>query len=69
MHEPLIQYINAIATTPLTEKEINIIKNIFTPRRIRKLQFFFTRGGCMQVYEFHRKGCHVSYLAITKENA
>ena len=66
MHEPLIQYINAIATTPLTEKEINIIKNIFTPRRIRKHQFFLQEGDVCKYMGFIVRGAMRQYSVDDK---
>ena len=66
MHETLIQYINAIATTPLTEKEINIIKNIFTPRRIRKHQFFLQEGEVCKYMGFIVKGAMRQYSVDDK---
>jgi len=44
MHESFIKYINSYATTPLTESEIEVIKNSFVPKKIRKSQYLLQEG-------------------------
>ncbi|HTE28958.1 MAG TPA: Crp/Fnr family transcriptional regulator [Chryseolinea sp.] len=66
MHETLVQYINAHVTTPLTGKEIDIIKNIFTPRRIRKHQFFLHEGDVCKYMGFIVKGAMRQYSVDDK---
>lgn len=51
MHEALIQYINAHATTPLTETEADIVKNIFTPRRIRNASIFYRKETSAGIWD------------------
>jgi len=36
MHESIITYIKNYSTTPLTETEIEVIKDVFVPKKIRK---------------------------------
>ncbi len=76
MHDPLIKYINKYATTQLTDAEIEIIKTIFIPKKIRKRQYFLHEGevckyagfivkGAMRQYSIDDKGMeHVIHLFI-----
>ncbi|MBN8850883.1 MAG: cyclic nucleotide-binding protein [Sphingobacteriales bacterium 50-39] len=66
MHEALIQYINAHATTPLTETEADIVKNIFTPRRIRKRQYFLQEGDVCRYMGFIVRGAMRQYSVDDK---
>ncbi|HEY6083567.1 MAG TPA: Crp/Fnr family transcriptional regulator [Chitinophagaceae bacterium] len=61
MHDALIEYINTYTTTTLTESEIDIIKNIFTPRRIRKHQYFLQEGDVCRYMGFIVKGAMRQY--------
>jgi len=76
MHESLIKYINSYATTPLTESEVELIKNTFVPKKIRKRQYFLQEGqvckygafivkGAMRQYSVDDKGAeHIVHLFI-----
>lgn len=76
MHDKLITYVNAHATTPLSELDIDLVKKIFVPRRIRKRQYFLQEGevckymgfivaGAMRMYSVDDKGVeHVLNLFI-----
>ncbi|HYV92562.1 MAG TPA: Crp/Fnr family transcriptional regulator [Chitinophagales bacterium] len=76
MHESLIKYINNYATTPLTESEIELIKNTFVPKKFRKRQYFLQEGevckysafivkGAMRQYSVDEKGAeHIVHLSI-----
>jgi CRP-like cAMP-binding protein len=76
MHEPLIAYISRYSTTPLTVDEIDIIKSVFIPKKIRKRQFFLQEGevskyagfilkGAMRQYTIDDKGVeHILHLLI-----
>lgn len=66
MHETLIQYINAHTTIALTKQEIDIITNIFTPRRIRKRQFFLQEGDVCKYMGFIVKGAMRQYSVDDK---
>lgn len=66
MHETLIQYINARTTTPLTDSESDIIRNIFTPRRIRKRQYFLQEGDVCRYMGFIVKGAMRQYSVDDK---
>lgn len=66
MHETLIQYIEARTSTQLTESEIDVIKNIFTPRRIRKRQYFLQEGDVCKYMGFVVKGALRQYSVDDK---
>jgi CRP-like cAMP-binding protein len=76
MYETLIAYINRYSTTPLKDDEVEVIKSVFTPRKIRKRQFFLQEGevckyagfilkGAMRQYSIDDKGVdHILHLLI-----
>ena len=43
MHDSLIRYINH-STSPLNDSEVDAIKHIFVPKRLRKRQYFLQEG-------------------------
>ena len=61
MHESLIKHINSYATTPLTESEIELIKNTFVPKKIRKKQYFLQEGQVCKYAAFIVKGAMRQY--------
>ena len=76
MHEPLISYINHLSSTPLTEDDVRVIKEVFIPRKLRKRQYLLQEGhvckywafivkGAMRLYSVDDKGVeHIIYLYI-----
>ena len=66
MHESLIKYINSYATTPLTESEIELIKNTFVPKKIRKKQYFLQEGQVCKYAAFIVKGAMRQYSVDDK---
>ena len=76
MHEYLIKYINSYATAPLTDSEVELIKNGFTPKKFRKRQYLLQQGevckygafivkGAMRQYSIDDKGVeHIVHLSI-----
>jgi CRP-like cAMP-binding protein len=76
MHESLLKYIGSHSQTPLTEGEIEVIKNIVVPKKIRKGQYFLQEGevckylgfivnGAMRQYSVDDKGTeHIIRLTI-----
>ncbi len=76
MHESFIRYITSHSTTLLTEKEIEVIKNTFVHKKLRKRQYFLQEGqvckylgfivnGAMRQYSVDDKGMeHIVGLCI-----
>jgi len=76
MHELLIKYINSYSTTQLSDSEMELIKNAFVPKKIRRRQYFLQEGqvckygafivkGAMRQYSVDDKGVeHVVHLLI-----
>jgi|SRR6266496_3950668 len=61
MHESIITYINGYATTPLTDSEMELIKNTFIPKKIRKRQYFLQEGQVCKYFAFIVKGAMRQY--------
>jgi CRP-like cAMP-binding protein len=76
MHESLIQYIQNYSSLPLSQAEIETIKNSFIPKKLRKRQYFLQEGnvckyggfivkGAMRQYSIDDKGAeHIVQLYI-----
>ena len=76
MHEQLINYIRNYSTTPLTENEIALLKEVYVPKKLRKKQYFLQEGqvckhvgfivsGATRQYTVDSKGVeHISRLCI-----
>jgi CRP-like cAMP-binding protein len=61
MHESLIKYIKDHSSTPLTEADIEVIKDVFVPKRIRKRQYFLQEGEVCKYWAFLVKGAMRQY--------
>lgn len=66
MHESLIKYIESYVTTPLTEKEIEVVKNAFVLKKIRKKQYFLQEGQVCKYAAFIVKGAMRQYSVDDK---
>jgi CRP-like cAMP-binding protein len=66
MHESFIKYINSYADTPLTESEIEVIKNSFVPKKIRKKQYLLQEGEVCKYSAFIVKGAMRQYSVDDK---
>ncbi len=76
MHQPLLSYISSHSTTPLTGNDIELIKEAFVPKKVRKRQYFLQEGevckymgfivkGAMRQYSVDGKGAeHIVQLSI-----
>src|SRR6201988_3021907 len=76
MHESLIKYIKDHSTTPLTETEIEVVREVFIPKKLRKRQYLLQEGevckdsafivkGAMRQYSVDDKGVeHIVRLSI-----
>src|SRR6185436_19922989 len=76
MHDKLLQYIRNHSVTPLSDKDVELIKSIFKPKKFRKRQYFLEPGevceysafilqGAMRQYSVDEKGAeHIVRLSI-----
>lgn len=68
MHNQLIEYINQHAVSPLQEHEIDTIKRVFVPKKLRKRQYFQQGGEICKYYGFVVKGAMRQYSVDEKGN-
>src|SRR5215471_6488713 len=61
MHESLITYIKKHSATPLTEAEIEVIRDVFTPKKLRKHQYLLQEGEVCKYGAFIVKGAMRQY--------
>src|SRR5437868_2054731 len=66
MHEYLIKYINSHVANPLTETEMELIRNNFVPRRFRKKQYLLQEGEVCKYSAFMVKGAMRQYSVDDK---
>ena len=66
MHESLIAYIKRYSVTPLTETDIEAIKELFVPKKIRKRQYFLQEGEVCKTAAFIVKGAMREYYVDDK---
>ena len=66
MHESLIKHINSYTSTPLTDSEVELIKNTFVPKKIRKKQYFLQEGEVCKYSAFIVKGAMRQYSVDDK---
>ncbi len=66
MYESLIQYIQNHSTTPLSQEAIEIIKNSFVPKKLRKRQYFLQEGEVCKYVAFIVKGAMQQYSVDEK---
>ena len=76
MHESLITYIKNYSVTPLSESDIEAIREVFIPKKLRKRQYLLQEGevckhaafvvkGAMRQYSIDDKGVeHIVRLSI-----
>jgi CRP-like cAMP-binding protein len=68
MHNQLITYFNNYATTPLNNHEIEQVKRIFVPKKLRKRQYFLQEGEVCKYLGFVVKGAMRQYSVDGKGN-
>ncbi|HTE23798.1 Crp/Fnr family transcriptional regulator [Flavitalea sp.] len=66
MHESLIKHFNNYTSTPLTVREIELIKNTFVSKKIRKKQYFLQEGEVCKYAAFIVKGAMRQYSVDEK---
>lgn len=66
MHKPLLEYINSYISAPLDTREIELVKNTFVPRKIRKRQYFLQEGDVCKYFAFILRGAMRQYSVDDK---
>ena len=66
MHERLRQYIERVGEAPLSEAEFEQIKAAFTPKKLRKRQYFLQEGEVCRYMAFIVKGAMRQYSIDSK---
>ena len=66
MHEVLLQYIKSYSSIPLAENEIELIRESFIPKKLRKRQYFLQEGQVCQYMAFIVKGAMRQYSVDDK---
>ena len=66
MHEPLLKYIQNYSSLPLSQAEIETIKNSFIPKKLRKKQYFLQEGEVCKYFAFIVKGAMRQYSVDDK---
>ncbi|UII29584.1 Crp/Fnr family transcriptional regulator [Fulvivirga ulvae] len=68
MYNQLVSYINNYSTTPLNDSEIERIKSIFLPKKLRKRQYFLQQGEVCKYLGFVVKGALRQYSVDDRGN-
>ena len=66
MYESLIKYINSYTSTPLTDDQVELIKDTFVPKKIRKRQYLLQEGQVCKYAAFIVKGAMRQYSVDDK---
>ena len=66
MFETLIKYINNYTSIPLSKSEFESIENAFTPKKLKRKQFFLQEGEVCKSFAFIVKGAMRQYLVDDK---
>ena len=66
MHERLLQYIRSYSTIPLSQSDIEMLKSIFVPKKLRKRQYFLQEGEVCKYNAFIVKGAMRQYSVDNK---
>ena len=61
MHERLIDYISSQVSQPLTSDEIEVLRQYFIPKKLRRHQFFLQEGDVSKAAGFVAKGALKQY--------
>jgi CRP-like cAMP-binding protein len=66
MYESLLHYIQNYSSLPLSQAEIETIKNSFIPKKLRKKQYFLQEGEVCKYFAFIVKGAMRQYSVDDK---
>jgi CRP-like cAMP-binding protein len=61
MHESIVNYIRSHSITPLTDSDIEVIKDVFVPKKLKKHQHFLQEGEVCKYSAFVVKGAMRQY--------
>jgi CRP-like cAMP-binding protein len=61
MYDVLVKYLNGFTTIPLKRWEIDLIQNVFKPKKFRKRQYFLQEGEVCKSTAFIAKGAMRKY--------
>ncbi|WP_194778394.1 Crp/Fnr family transcriptional regulator [Pararhodonellum marinum] len=64
--ESLHNYLNRYISTPISKEEFEVIKSHFTPKKIKKRQFFLVEGEISKHFAFILKGAMRKYYVDDK---
>lgn len=68
MLSSLLQYIRERSVTPLTEKDIALLKKVMIPKKLRKRQYLLQEGDTCNYFGFIVKGATRQYTVDAKGN-
>jgi CRP-like cAMP-binding protein len=66
MHELIFKYLSKCSIQSLSEKEGELIRNAFVPKKIRKRQYFLQEGEVCKYFAFIVKGAMRQYTVDDK---
>jgi len=66
MHESLIKFVRNRSHTPLTDHDVEVIKNTFVHRKLRKRQYYLQQGEVCKCLAFIVKGAARQYSVDDK---
>jgi CRP-like cAMP-binding protein len=66
MFDALFKYINSYSSTPLSDKDFELIKSVFTVKKVRKRQYHLQEGDICKHFAFIVKGAMRQYLVDEK---
>src|ERR1700733_8929352 len=66
MYDSLIKYYNSYSSQPLTGDEIELIESFYTPKKLRKRQYFLQEGEVCKYTAFIVKGAMRKYRVDDK---
>ena len=61
MYDVLIKYLNGYTAKPLKSSEIEMVRNIFAPKKLRRRQYFLQEGEVCECTAFIVKGAMRKY--------
>jgi CRP-like cAMP-binding protein len=66
MHDALLKHIERYSTIPLTSNEIELVKQAFIPKKLKRKQFFLQEGEVCKYFGFVVKGALRVYILDEK---